>query len=427
MSISTLNLKGVRNASPFSPLDRHVAIFGDSRTANCHGTVTAGENVENYGYAAWMALYADSRVRTTKARNGGVGGDTSAMWLARVGTTIAYGAKVVINLISTNDRGAANLSLDTTKTNLDAGIRAQLDAGIIPIIVAETPRGGASALTGTQLANHLAVRDWIKSYFPTIGVRVCDPWVDLISTVPSEAAAGLPKANVTVDGLHPSPDGARIIGRHIAAQLIDLFPAKLLLPTFVSAYDATNNKYGQLTSNPLVTGTAGTLTGSANSTGQLADGWTCSGSSWTGGSVVLSKEANPSGGEYQVITLGGTPTSSGSIVVFSQAITLANVASGNKLKAMAKISHSGLQNIAGVALEIRFVRSATSYYSKTNDRYTEAFTMTGEAFTAPFETPILTLDGTETTIEARVVIYGCQNLPLAGVVKIGQMACVKVV
>lgn len=427
MGIQTINLKGVRNASPFSPLDRHIAVFGDSRTANCHGTVTAGENIENYGYAGWMALYADSRVRTTKARNGGVGGDTSAQWLARVGTTIAYGAKVVINLISTNDRGTANLSLDVTKTNLEAGIRAQLEAGIIPIIVAETPRGGANALTGTQLANHLAVRDWIKSYFPTIGVRVADPWPDLISTVPAEATAGLPKAGLFHDGLHPSPDGARIIGRHIAAQLIDLFPAKLLLPTFVSAYEATNNKFGQLTANPLITGTAGTLSGSANSTGVLADGWSCTGSSWTGGSVVLSKEANPSGGEYQVMTLSGTPTSSGSIVVFSQTISLANVANGNKLKAMAKISHAGLQNVAGVALEIRFVRSATSYYSKVNDRYTDATPMTSEAFVAPFETPILTLDGTETTIEARVVIYGVQNQPIAGVIKIGQMTAVKVV
>lgn len=426
MPIQSINLKGVRNASPFTPLDRHIAIFGDSRTANCHGTVTFGENVENYGYAGWMALYADSRVRTTKSRNGGVGGDTSSQWLARVNTIIGYGAKVVINLIGTNDRGGG-LTLDVSKTNIEAGIRAQLEAGIIPIIVAETPRGGANALTGAQLTAHLALRDWIKSYFPTIGVRVADPWPDLISSVPAEATAGLPKAGLFHDGLHPSPDGARIIGRHIAAQLLDLFPARLLLPTYVSAYEATNNKYGQLTSNPLITGTAGTLTGSANSTGQLADGWSCTGSSWTGGSVVLSKEANPSGGEYQVMTLGGTPTSTGAIVVFSQAISLANVASGNKLKAMAKISHSGLQNVAGVALEIRFVRSGTSYYSKTNDRYTEATPMTGEAFVAPFETPILTLDGTETTIEARVVIYGVQNQPIGGVIKIGQMAAVKLV
>jgi lysophospholipase L1-like esterase len=91
MGIQSINLKGVRSASPFIPLDRHVTIYGDSRTANCHGTVTAGENVENYGYAAWMALYADSRVRTTKARNGGVGGDTSAQWLARLPTVLAYG------------------------------------------------------------------------------------------------------------------------------------------------------------------------------------------------------------------------------------------------------------------------------------------------------------------------------------------------
>lgn len=426
MSISAINLKGTRNASPFTPLDRHIAIFGDSRTANCHGTVTAGEVVENYGYAAWISLYTEGRVRTTKARNGGVGGDTTAQWLARLPTVLAYGAKVIVNLISTNDRGAS-LSLEVSKNNIDACIRGQLEAGCIPIIVAETPRGGANALTGSNLANHLALRDWIKSYFPTIGVRVADPWPDLISSVPAEATAGLPKANVTIDGLHPSPDGARIIGRHIAAQLIDLFPAKLLLPTFASPYEATNNKYGQLTTNPLCTGTAGSPSGSANATGQLADGWTCSGSAWTGATVALSKEANPSGGEYQVMTLGGTPTATGSTLVFSQTITLANVASGNKIKAVAKIAHANLVNVAGVALEIRFVRASTTYYSKLNDRYTEAFSLSGESLVAAFESPILTLDGTETTIEARVVIFGCQNLPIGGVVKVGQMAAVKVV
>lgn len=426
MTISAINLKGNKTVAITNPLDRHIAIYGDSRTANCHSTVAAGEVVENYGYAAWLSLYTESRVRTTKARNGGVGGDTTAQWLTRLPTVLAYGAKVVVNLISTNDRGAG-LSLEVTKTNIDACIRAQLEAGIIPIIVAETPRGAGNALTGTNLANHLAVRDWIKSYFPSIGVRVADPWPDLISSDPTEAAAGLPKAGLFHDGLHPSPDGARIIGRHIAAQLIDLFPAKLLLPVFASPYDATTNKYGQLTTNPLCTGTAGTPTGSANATGQLADGWTCSGSSWTGGSVVLSKEANPSGGEYQVFTLGGTPTATGSTLVFSQSITLANVASGNKIKAVAKIAHADLVGVAGVALEIRFIRGGTTYYAKHNDRYTEATPISGDSFVAAFESPILTLDGTETSIEARVVVFGCQNIPLGGVVKVGQMAAVKVV
>jgi len=41
------------------------------------------------------------------------------------------------------------------------------------------------------------------------------------------------------------------------------------------------------------------------------------------------------------------------------------------------------------------------------------------------ETPLLTLDGTETDIKARLVIYGCQNVPLSGRVKVGQFAAGK--
>jgi hypothetical protein len=94
---------------------------------------------------------------------------------------------------------------------------------------------------------------------------------------------------------------------------------------------------------------------------------------------------------------------------------------------VAKISTANLVGVAGVALEIRFIRGGTTYYSKHNDRYTEATPMSGEPLVASFESPILTLDGTETSIEARVVIFGCQNLPLGGVVKVGQMTAVKVV
>ena len=94
------------------PLDRVLNISGDSRTANCHSGAAPNEISEAYGYGCWIGRYSGGRVRVSAARNGGVGGDTTAMWLARMPTILANGGSVFVNLIGTNDRGAANLSLD---------------------------------------------------------------------------------------------------------------------------------------------------------------------------------------------------------------------------------------------------------------------------------------------------------------------------
>lgn len=411
------------DTTPVLPLDRHIAISGDSRTANTHSGSAPNEIEEAYGYGSWMCQYTDGRVRISAARNGGVGGDTTADWLARVPAIIAYGAKVIVTLIGTNDRGGANLSLETSKRNIESGVRLQLQAGCIPILVAETPRTG---LAGQQLSNHLALRDWIKSYFPTIGVRVADPWPDLVSRDAVEAAAGIPAAGLFHDGLHPAPAGARIIGEHIAKQLIDLFPAKLALPVYDAPYDAVTNVTGNLNTNPLMAGTGGSISGSAFATGVVATGYTLVGSNFTAGTSVASKEVHPEAGEFQVLKLGGTIVDPSSYTSLDQNISLANLDIGDKIQAIASVHHEGLAGVAGVSLDIRFVRGGTAYYVKHGDRYQEDYPLDDTPVTGPHETPILTIDGTETDIKVRLVVYGCAGIPLAGTIKVGQISIHKV-
>lgn len=410
------------DTTPASPLDRHIAISGDSRTANTHSGAAPNELAEAYGWGTWLCQYTDGRVRVSASRNGGVGGDTTAQWLARVPTIIGYGAKVIVNLIGTNDRGAADLPLETSKRNIETGIRLQLEAGCIPILIAETPRTG---LTGIQLANHFALRDWIKSYFPTLGVRVADPWPDLISRDAVEAAAGLPATGLFHDGLHPAPSGARIIGMHVAAQLMELFPTPLALPAYDAPY-ASTNVTGNLNSNPLMVGTGGTKSASANTTGDVATGYTLLGSGFTGGSSVASKEAHPVAGEFQVLKLSGLVAGTSSYTALEQSLSLANFSVGDKIKAVASVYHEGLTGVAAVSLDIRFVRGGTAYFIKHNDRYIETTPFDTELVYGPHETPILTLDGTETDIKVRLVVYGCQNISLSGTIKVGQMAAHKV-
>lgn len=413
-----------RRLAGIVPLDRHITIAGDSRTANANSGSSPSEIAENYGYGTWLGQYTDGKVRTSAARNGGVGGDTTAMWLARMATIIGYGGKTICNLISTNDRGSANLSLETSKRNIEDGLRMQIDAGCIPLIAAELPRGGAYALSGQQLSNHLALRDWILGYVPGLGVGVCDPWVDFID--PESAAAGLPLEGLLHDGLHPGPAGAPLIAKRFAPLLDAIYVAKLPLPLFESPYDASTNVYGWLNTNALLTGTAGTKSGSANATGDVATGYNMAGTNWTGATVACSKEANPHGGEYQVFDLGGTPTTASSVLVMEYTIPMASLAAGNKIRAMCRYSFAGLQGVAGIALDFRFVRNSTAYFIKMADKYLETTPMGSGEFAGVQETPQLTIDALDTEVKMRFTIYGCQNIPIRGRVKVGQMAAQKI-
>ncbi len=406
-------------------LDRIINISGDSRTANCHSGSAPNEVAENYGWAPWLCPYTDGLVNVSRARNGGVGGDTSTMWLSRMPAIIANGGDAFFNLIGTNDRGAANMTLAQSQSNLLTGLAMQRDAGKKVVVIAELPRGGASPLSGQQLSNHLAYREWQLSVLPGLGYLVADPWPDMVSLIPSEAAAGLPRPGLFHDGLHPGPSGARIIGFHAAQQAKLLFSRKLELPTSEQAYNASTAPSGNYGTNSLMSGTAGIKNAAANAVGDLADDWRLSASSWTGGAVVLGREANPGGGLRQTMTISGTVTALNSYMAMEQILPL-TLAAGKKIKVIARVLHQGLSGICGVSLDIRFVRGGTAYYMRSLDRYQDTTPMDGELVDGPQETPVLTLDGTETDIRARLVIYGCQNIPMSGVVKFAQAKTVVV-
>lgn len=418
-------VRKIARTAGIKPLDRYINLTGDSRTANSFGGTPPTETGENYGHGAHYSNLTNGRVRTSAARKNATPGHTTADWLNNMATYISTGGDVFVNMIGTNDRNSGvDFSLNRSKRNIEAGLKMQLDAGKIPLFFAELPRGGASALTGQQLANHLGLREWVLERLPELGVRVSDPWPYLVD--PANEAAGLPISSLFVDDLHPNQPGAILTAKPMARHLIDLYGTPLMLPTYDDPYDATYSKAGWLTSNPLLTGTAGTKSGSANASGNVADSWNVAGSSWTGGTVACSKETNPDGGEYQVFTLGGTPTAAGSTLILEQVIPLASVANGNIIRGLAKVAYENLSGVGGVSIDLRFVRGGTAYFCKSLDRYAEGYQMSPGPEIGPQETPYLTIDGTETEIKLRLVVYGCQNVPISGKVKVGQLAAQKV-
>ena len=403
---------GLVSSAGVKPLRRNIAIYGDSRTANCSSGTLPNKITENYGYASWLGQYTQARVLFEPAFNFGVGGDTSTMWAARVNTVIASAADVVVCLISTNDR-TADFTLTQTQQNIEMTVTRLKQAGKIVVFINETPRGGANALSAPRLAIHLQVRDWINSYLPKIGVRVVDVWDKMTDT-----------ATVTVDGLHWNPVGANIVGQAVAREIEDLFNTPAPLPRSVSAYDATLNPFGQLNSNALLTGTTGTKSGSANTTGDVATGYNVAGSSWTGMSVVASKEA-ATVGEAQVFKFSGTPTTSGALFTFEQVITLANAKLAANIRAIADIEFE-MTGCLGVSLDFRFLDSGT-FNSKCCDRYQDGFPMSNVKVSGVQETPATTITSGCTEVKVRVSVYASQNIPMTGTIKIKQLAAIAAV
>lgn len=412
-ALATIGLNGIIanglvSSAGVKPLRRNIAIYGDSRTANCSSGTAPNKFTENYGYASWLGQYTEGRVCFDPAFNFGVGGDTSAQWAARVATVAASAADVVICLISTNDR-TADFTLAQTQQNIEHVVAKLKEAGKIIIFVAETPRGGANALTAPRQAVHDQVRAWIKSYLPSLGVRVVDLYDKMLDT-----------AKTTVDGLHPSPYGARIMGEAIAIEIQDLFNTPVILPKYSSQYVAATNPFGQLNTNALLTGTTGTKSGSANTTGVVATGYNCAGSSWTGMTVVASKEANTIG-EKQVFTFSGTPTTSGALFTFEQVVTLADAKTAANIKAVADIEFE-MNGCLGVSLDLRVVDTAT-FNVKCCDRYQDGFPMSNVKVDGVQETPTAVITGTATEVKVRVSVYASQNVPMTGTIKISQLAC----
>lgn len=400
---------GLVSSAGVKPLRRNVAIYGDSRTANCSSGTLPNKITENYGYASWLGQYSDGRIFFEPAFNFGVGGNTSSQWAARVATVIAAPADVVVCLISTNDR-TSDFTLAQTQQNILGVVNKLKEAGKIVIFINETPRGGANALSAPRQLIHEQVRAWINSTLPKHGVRVVDVWDKMKDT-----------AAVTVDGLHFNPVGARIVGEALAREIEDLFNTPVPLPLVTSAYDATLNPFGQLNANALLTGTTGTNSGSANTTGSIATGYTVAGSSWTGMSVVASKEA-ASVGEAQVFKFSGTPTISGALFTFEQIITLANAKLAANIKAVADIEYE-LSGCLGVSLDFRFLDSGT-FNSKCCDRYQDGFPMSSVKVDGVQETPTTAITAGCTEVKIRVCVYGSQNVPMTGTVKIKQLAAI---
>ena len=108
--------------------------------------------------------------------NFGVGGDTTAMVLARIQSVLNSDAGIVVLLAGTNDRSSTDAA--TSIANLEQIVKQLTDAGLWVILIAELPSGDTTyssyTLNETMFKEHLKVRKWCLDQSGRRLVKVVD-------------------------------------------------------------------------------------------------------------------------------------------------------------------------------------------------------------------------------------------------------------
>lgn len=414
----TLALDKVDNTAdffkPFKPLSREFAIFGDSRTAQCHSVAATAFSTENYGYAFWAAQVAGGFCPTTN--NFGVGGDTTAMMLARIAAVVACPADIVLFMGGTNDRTGA-MTVADTKRNILAIVRRLQKAGKIVIVGTDTPRFASKALTAPQQVDHEIIRDWITNELSQL-----TPVADTYSRI---------TVSDLHDDLHVNVKGAYKVGAlGFGPVLAKYIRIPVDLPTEATDLYSVNNITGSLAANPTMLGSVTQSTGSVNpiAGSVVATGFKGVGSSLTGLTTQWSKEVALYG-ESQVIKFGGTPTTAGAYFTLLPTTTfnLANISVGNVISLMCAFDLIGDGNgILGVTAELLITKpvagTPTTIYFRDGDKYVDPHSMPAGTISGALDTQRYTVDGTETAIVTRISVYFAQNVPQTSTIKVRQFA-----
>lgn len=295
------------------------AALGDSITAQAGGANQSNNN----GYSTWAELLSLGTLSIPPGNLFGVGGNTLAQMLARVGSITALAGQIDFCIVE----GGANVgpTYADMRTSAAGIINALLAVNILPVILAAMPSTSAPAASQQMRAAYNAWMNRVARNDPNartpfgipMGRRIVfvDPTRYMVDYTSS---AGDPIAGRTQDGLHWSPTGCYYVGREIVdvmtgAGLIQ--PNRPRSVTVGDAYDATNSPNGNKAPGTVavVQGSGGTVTASAgmSTSGPLATGFNWR--RWVGDAttvVTFSKDAKPdaSTGERQRIQISVNST-----------------------------------------------------------------------------------------------------------------------
>ena len=421
------------------------AIFGDSITEFCSVRRLPPQASpisfwRNDGYACWMRILMDQRIRLPMGNNFGVSGDTLEQMLARIQSVISSQAQYVVV-----EGGTNNITAAATFTSMKATWTTIIDrlvgAGITPIVTPICPRG--DALTATQIRTQMRFNKFVEEYALAHKEVIYVNWNKYLQDMTSAIGAPI-SGRMRSDNIHPAIPGGFYMGLALAEVLNTIIPVS---PTSMNQgvtdyFHVTDNPAGNLlytgtTSQGGLLGTGGTQTASAGLTysGNLAAGWTAiRGTATSTCTETLTKE-NPrtdqSSGERQIVQIA-TAADGGADEIYNIRYTpaLADVQAGDVFYAECKIevTATGAAQVRALELNLfenRPTNAQSSVDNGSNDNasgFLPPVTWSGTFRTEPITRQS---DTTSLQINVRARI----NATGAGAItfKIGDMAVRKVV
>lgn len=349
--------------------------------------------------------------------NAAVGGDRATALDAHItNDVVPYDADWVLISSGINDI-AADTSAATVANTLIAACNRLLANGRKVLLCTIVPLHNGSASYSVARAHALLVvnRTLIAYARATQGVWLADLFGPMVD--PSQSVMTIKSGYG--DGIHPYAIGGYAIGAKFAADFANLYPQQLSLPQSASEDYAVNSAEPQINTNPLMLGTAGTLSGGP--TGTVADGWTL----LQGGTITIvgSVAARADGyGNNQVITCSGS-SGTGHAYLYNTTSLDARVSTGTKLIGVCELDLSGLTGLAKIEHSIQI--------SVGGAGQSGPYGLSGDATTFPQGNVNLKIRSPEFTIPAgsitalRSQIHIQFNTGGGGVLKVGRFGLYK--
>lgn len=187
-------------ASRPAPSRPRIVFLGDS--------LTAGYGLDkNQSVPSLIQAHLERENYPYEVVNAGVSGDTSAGGLSRLDWSLDGDVKILVLELGAND-GLRGLPVDALKQNLETIIARARDRGIVVMLTGmEAPPNYGPAYTASF---RKVYRDLAREHSEIVFV----PFY-------LQGVAGIPSLNIA-DGIHPNPEGARIVEHNLWQALAPL-------------------------------------------------------------------------------------------------------------------------------------------------------------------------------------------------------------
>lgn len=211
------------------PEGRGVVLFGDSHMEAFSGTFAPGyDAIYEHGWWTWAQVFA--RQPFEVIANKGIGGNTTAMMLARLeADVLAFTptAQYVALSAGLNDL-LTGVSLATIQSNLTAIYDRLNRKGVVVI---DTDLWATGALTSPQRDDLHRLNEWKHAYAARNRGVI---FLSAAWTV-TDISTGLIAPSRTTDGTHLNGEGAHVFGQEAARMLSTMFQSMAHLPVAIGS------------------------------------------------------------------------------------------------------------------------------------------------------------------------------------------------